>query len=351
MSLRKLAAAAQVISVLAADKSAPTVTNVNYDRKVVAGTKLVTSLTAADESGVSRVNFNSYPSQGWWFPCTKPFSLTNGTAFSGTWTVECDIPLETPNGQYGFSYDAYDTVGNHEFKQYRLGFDVVGGATPDYDPPVVVKTSYPTTFTAGGAYDVFLTLKDASGVKDGYMVVRATTGYYSACTAYSITLDSGSMYDGVWKASCTIPTEAPNGEYWLEIHVNDNQKNPKDLFIYHAFNLSGGAKADLIPPSISNIAFSNSKPKRGETIQITAKVSDAQTGVNRVDFWAKQPYAQVMFCRGPMSLANGDRSSGTWSYTCTIPADAQISYHTANVEAYDNQNNLGYATAGFNIEY
>jgi hypothetical protein len=157
------------------------------------------------------------------------------------------------------------------------------------------------------------------------------------------------MYDGVWKASCTIPTTAPNGEYWLEMHINDYQKNPKDLFIYHAFNLSGGSKADFIPPTVSNIAFSNSKPKRGETIQITAKVSDAQTGVNRVDFWANEPYTQAYDCKGPMSLASGDHSTGTWSYSCTIPSNAEVTYHTANVQAYDNQNNAGYMTASFYV--
>ncbi len=84
---------------------------------------------------------------------------------------------------------------------------------------------------------------------------------------------------------------------------------------------------------------------------MTAHVSDADTGVNHVDFLAMDAYTSKKLCSGSMVLTSGDYKDGTWSFGCVVPADAEYSTYSAQVHAYDNQNNQGYSTSGFNVVY
>ena len=181
------------------------------------------------------------------------------------------------------------------------------------------------------------------------MTLRTTVGNYIGCTAYDIYLESGTPTDGVWKASCYQELSAPNGEYWLEIHVNDVQKNQVGLFEYHAFTLYGGAKPDLVAPTIKDIHYSSSTIHRGDTFEITAHMLDAQTGVNHAQFSAVEPYSQYTFCRGNMNFVSGTAADGIWSYICTVPTDCDVGYYSTQFYAYDNQNNAGYVTSSINV--
>ena len=345
--------AAQTVALgVAADTTKPVVSDFSYSPKtVVAGSTLTASITVSDQGGVDRVTFQSNPPAGWWYPCSGNFVLQNGTVYDGTWTYECLIAADTPNGKYSLSYACYDTSYNQASQYYRLGFEVVGGVVPDYNPPVITKISYPKDSPAGSEFTVYLSITDESGVADGYMVVRESEGNYVGCTAEHIVLDSGSSTDGIFKASCFIPTTAPNGEYYLEIHVNDVQKNPTDLYEYHAFNLYGGAAADHIKPTISSIKLSNTHVHIGETLEVTATIKDGQTGVNHVNLYAMQTYTSATICKGDMVLISGNSASGVWSFSCVIPAGVEFTVYEAQIYAYDNQNNLGYSTIPFYVDY
>jgi hypothetical protein len=336
----------------AADTTKPVVSDFSFSPKiVVAGSTFTASITVSDQAGVDRVLFKSYPSAGWWYPCSGNFILQNGTVFDGTWIYECLVASNTPNGKYGFNYACYDTSSNQAFKNFPTEFEVVGGVAPDYNAPVISKVTYPSESPAGSEFTAYLTITDESGVAGGYMVVRESVGNYVGCTAENIVLYSGTPTDGVFKASCFIPSSAPNGEYYLEIHVNDVQNNPADLYEYHAFNLYGGAAADHINPSISSIKFSSTHVHVGETLEITARIKDAQSGVNHVSFSAMETYTSTVICKGDMALVSGSKADGTWSFSCVIPSGVEYTVYQAQIYAYDNQNNLGYSTGSFYVDY
>jgi hypothetical protein len=340
-------------SVLAGDTTKPTVESFTYSQSVTAGSKFVATMTAYDASGVDHVIMNIFPTKGIWYPCTSTnlFSLVNGTAVEGTWVYECDISSDTPNGDYGFYYGCYDIYQNEANNRLKKTFTVTGGPAPDYQAPVITKTNYPTEVSAGSTFSILLSVTDNScGVDNGYMVVRETKGNYIGCTAGEIVLDSGTPTDGVWKASCFIESSAPNGEYYLEIHVNDAQNNPAELTLYHAINVSNGATPDYIAPAIKNIVPSNVHAHRGEIVQISAQVADSASGVNHVKFQAMNQYTSTVICKGDMALKSGDLTSGSWTFDCAIPMTAEYTSYNAQVYAYDNQNNQGYATGVFYVD-
>lgn len=334
----------------AADRLPPTIVDFTYDEFVTAGSSFKAQMHVTDVSGVDHINFNVGPTKGWWYPCsTTKMILTNGTAFDGIWDYECNVATNTPNGAYIFYYFAYDIYNNKVQNKAPISFTVDGGVPPDYSPPSINSITYPTQLNAGSTFTATLAITDQTGVSSGYMVVRAATGSYIACTAPEIVLDSGTIYDGVWKLSCYVDSTAPNGVYNLEMHLNDNQQNPLDYFKTSAFTLSGGQNPDLIKPTISNIKYSDSHVVRGETFEITATVGDAQSGINHVDFLAMETYKSAIDCKGPMKLATGSLTQGTWTYSCTVPLTAEITVHEAQIYAYDNQNNVGYMTNTFYV--
>lgn len=349
--LRKVFLATSLATGLAGDTTAPSVTQFTYPSSVTAGSKFSASLKATDPSGVASITMSVYPQQGWWYPCqSQPsFSLVNGTIYDGSWSFECDISQDTPNQDYHFNYNCCDTAHNCVSARKTPEFSVVGGVTPDYNAPSITKVSYPSTSAAGSNFTASLSITDESGVQNGYMVVRESTGSYVGCTANNLVLDSGTATNGIWKATCYMDSTAPNGDYYLEIHVNDVQKNPTDLYEYHAFSLYGGSEPDHVKPSVTKIYVSDDPAVWGQTIEITARISDAQTGINHVDFSALAGYTSASLCKGSMSMTSGNNKDGTWSFNCFVPSGSECTVYTAQIYAYDNQNNLGYSTASFHV--
>ena len=182
------------------------------------------------------------------------------------------------------------------------------------------------------------------------MNVHQTDGYYIPCYA-SLVLESGSITDGVFRASCLVPADSPNGEYWLEVHVYDTQKNPSEENVDHAFEVVGGVAPDHTPPSISDETYADTTLERGQTLQFTASVSDLASGVNYVNFKAYEPYSQYTLCDGPMHLQSGDKTSGVWAFSCEVPLDCMIASYSGHVYAYDNQNNEGTSSSYFIVEW
>jgi hypothetical protein len=350
---RHLFFASSLATGLAADNAAPSVTQFTYPSSVTAGSQFTASLIANDPSGVASITMNVYPQQGWWYPCqSQPsFTLVNGTIYDGTWSFICDLSQDTPDQTYHFNYYCCDTAHNCASKKITPEFIVTGGVTPDYNPPQIQKLSYPSDVKAGSDFTASLTLTDESGIENGYMVVRESIGSYIGCTANTIILDSGTATSGVWNATCYLDSTTPNGEYYLEIHVNDKQKNPTDLYEYHAMTVSGGDEPDHTKPTVTNIRVSDddNHVEWGQTVEITAHISDAQSGIDHVDFNALAAYTSASLCKGSMAMTNGNNKDGTWSFSCYVPSGSECTVYTAQIYAYDNQNNLGYSTASFYV--
>ncbi len=346
-----------VVGIHLPDPKAPKITDLRYGPNVVStGSVFSVSLTASDPLGVDSVTFSTYPHQGWWYPCpeSKQFTLVNGTAFEGTWKIECPIQEGTPAQTYAFNYNVVDAGKHSSFDTFKNGFSVSGGPAAEYTAPAIAKASTAETVNAGSNLDVYLTVSDVSGIETSksYVNVHEQDGNFRPCASNGIVLESGSSTDGIFKASCLLPVGTPNGKYWLEVHVYDTQHNPAELRVDNAFEVVNGATPDHSVPSVTNIAYANDTVERGQRLSLSATVSDlgvGQSGIDYVNFEAREYYTQELLCKGPMVQKSGDMTSGVWSFSCDVPVDASIDYYTGAVYAFDNQNNEGANDKGFSI--
>lgn len=336
----------------------PTVESFTYGPSRVAvddgGGVFTATLTVADPLGVDKVIFSARPEEGFWYPCPDAtrFTMINGTAFEGTWEVECDLSSDTPTQDYSIMYAAYNTAGYDATKTVKSGFVATGGPAADYDAPVIDSVSCAETLAAGSMLDVYLAIKDASGVgSNSYVKVHETNGNDVPCSATDFVLDSGTATDGVYRASCLVPAETPNGEYFLEVHVYDTQNNPTEQNVDDAFEVVNGAMPDSTPPAIA-ITYDKNPVYLGDTLHVTASVSDTGSGVRGDVTWnAKESYSQVSICKGPMTLQSGDYTNGVWAFSCEVSHDVYAGVYEGAVYAYDNQNNQGHSYESFTVKY
>jgi len=335
----------------------PTVDSFTYGPSTVpvnnGGGMFTATITVADPLGIDRVAFSATPEQGWWYPCpdSTEFTMINGTAIEGTWEVECPLSSDTPSQEYSIKYWAFDTAGNYATKTVQQGFAATGGPDADYDAPVIDSISCAETMSAGSMLDVYLAIEDASGVgSNSYVKVHETDGNYFPCSATEFVLDSGTATDGVYRASCLVPVDTPNGEYYLEVHVYDTQNNPTEQIVDDAFEVVNGAVPDHTAPAIA-ITYAEDAVYMGETLHVTASVSDAGSGVRNVNFEGKESYSQTSICKGPMTLQSGDSAVGVWAFSCEVPHGVDSGVYEGDVYAFDNQNNQGKSSKSFTVKY
>lgn len=210
------------------------------------------------------------------------------------------------------------------------------------------------TVNAGTNLDVYLTVSDASGIETSisYVNVHEQDGNFRPCASDGIVLESGTSTDGIFRASCLLPAGTPEGKYWLEVHVYDTQHNSAEMRVDNAFEVVNGATPDHSVPTVTSVAYADDAVERGQRLSVTSTVSDlgvSQSGIDYVNFEAREYYTQELLCKGPMVQMSGDMTTGVWSFSCDVPADASIDYYTGAVYAFDNQNNQGMNSRGFSV--
>ena len=88
----------------------------------------------------------------------------------------------------------------------------------------------------------------------------------------------------------------------------------------------------------------------GETLTITAHVTDAQSGVSTLNAEVYDSYfTYISLCRGAMTQTSGDASDSYWTFACQIPPGTDDIYYDASIYAFDGQNNQAFTTLGFKV--
>jgi hypothetical protein len=333
----------------------PTVDEFSYGPSTVTVEKDVFTATLSVSStvGIDYVVFGATPPQGMWYPCPEStrFALKNGTIYDGTWEAQCGpLSADTPSQTYTIRYSAVNSEGDYATETFKQGFTASGGPDADYDAPAVSKVTCADTITAGSTLEVFVTYQDANVMStDSYMRAHEVNGNMVACLITNFALYSGTSTDGVYKGSCTVPSNTANGDYGLEIHIYDTQHNYYQEPVENAFEVVGGASVDSVAPKISDFAYADSTVEIGQTLSVTATIQDLQSGVASVDFLASEFYVGTQFCKGPMTLLSGDHTTGVWVRSCEVPEGTNIGQFDGQINAYDNQNNKAFDTKGFNV--
>jgi hypothetical protein len=216
-----------------------------------------------------------------------------------------------------------------------LFFFSIIAVAEDLEPPELTSFSMSTHMvdvsSSSKAIEVFIGLKDASGVERPAVSASGTDNEGSAGFA-SVSLHSGTISDGVWRAIITIGPEAPSGEWRVNIFpVSDLAFNSWDRFgpseEYDASFTVISNVTDGIPPKIeefSLLSTSVNVHENSSNLSVRMRVTDIGTGVENPNLSARSIEGDASTGFANVSLISGDRNDGIWEAVITIPENSQI---------------------------
>ena len=114
--------------------------------------------------------------------------------------------------------------------------------------------------------------------------------------------------------------------------------------------MTDGTDPDITSPKIE-ISYENDHLHPGDTLVVSAHVTDAQSGTKKVTFGLYDIYSPDCFCKGEFSLSSGSIFDGLWSYKCLLPMDTPLSSYDGTAVAVDNRDNSGMDIKTVFIEY
>jgi len=181
--------------------------------------------------------------------------LASGTIRDGVWTGKLPIPKQSIGGDWNLAVNLSDLASRgsqrlvswvsladsarearpgQELKVWPAGTGtvrVVGRARTDVTPPTVssAEVSPATVDTLAGPATVLVTVHaaDASRVAGVHLELRPLDEGDGAPQPLFVnaTITDGSLQDGIWNGSITLPQGLPPGVYYLHVTVWDNESN------------------------------------------------------------------------------------------------------------------------------
>lgn len=188
---------------------------------------------------------------------------------------------------------------------------------------VNVSTAAQTVTFSGRVTDA------GSGVGLFYVKASSTTpvGPFAECTSGSPA--SGTVNDGTFTCTVTIPRGAANGDWQLLVILldaagNQRQIGPADLAAAGFANkiTVTSPSPDQTPPSFTSLSVTPAAVDvrtGAKTVTATARLTDANSGVARFDFALVAPNGASSIACFAASPATGTVNDGEWSCTVTVP--------------------------------
>jgi|GEM_PF-2569642 len=177
---------------------------------------------------------------------------------------------------------------------------------PDDTTPITVVLSNYTVFDvavrrqvqAGGALLIEWSVEDPNGIEQTNARVGGASGWVSWCEFPMMgSRISGNERLGRYRAGCSVPGNAPNGEYTVFFQASSLVGAPSEPLgtSQVTFEVIGGS-SDTTPPTISDVVVPQTA-SIGDSITITWRAVDP-SGVN---------YSVAWFANGGFSLPDGTR--------------------------------------------
>jgi uncharacterized protein YjdB len=220
--------------------------------------------------------------------------------------------------------------------------------TVDGSAPVVASFSAtPTSLDVSSAaktvtYSAHVT--DAGvGVALFYVKATSSTGPYLECS--SGTPQSGTIHDGTFGCSVTVPKGASPGDWKLFVVAIDSASNQQALNdtdlaaagFTSKFTVTS-ATPDRTPPTFTSLTASPTSVDvrtGSKTVTGTAHLTDDNSGVARFDFVLVAPDSSTVSCTAT-APTTGTVNDGDWSCTLTIPAGSISGDWAVAARATDN---------------
>ncbi|MFE4227270.1 peptidase S8/S53 subtilisin kexin sedolisin, partial [Arthrobacter sp. NPDC056886] len=201
----------------------------------------------------------------------------------------------------------------------------VSNAAPDMTGPVMVSSAVtPKSLniaTGPATVKVTVRLTDGTGVDTPALVVsHDTTGQSQGFG--EMTLVSGTIRDGTWQQSVTIPRGSATGAWTVKLFpLFDTRGNRSTGFVHLATLNVTGTPSDVTGPVMVSSAVT---PKSlniatgPATVKVTVRLTD-QTGADEPALVVSHDTTGQSQGFGEMTLVSGTTRDGTWQRSVTIP--------------------------------
>jgi hypothetical protein len=316
-----------------ADWQGPTITNVSYSLNATSDqTVTVTAEISDANTGNSGVD-SARLAYGYTAPYDS-HTVAGSGAGDGAWTFV--IPAQGPSNEgksLRFAVLATDGDDTPETTRNSNGGAYFSVAIEDGDPvgPNIATPDYPGAVAGDESFDVAVNISDSATGGHG---VSVATLYYGYSEPYNQNAVGGTSPGGNGDGSWTFPIPAQGSgregqtlTLWLQASDGDN---------------SPATTTDDGPYQVNVVAEDNTAPLSGAvspqyanaTFDVDWTASDAESGVDQVQLWAKVG-AGAWTATGIVQAG----TSGTFSYS---PAAGQGTYCFATVatDNYGNQETL-----------
>ncbi|HEY1834954.1 MAG TPA: Ig-like domain repeat protein, partial [Solirubrobacteraceae bacterium] len=303
---------------------------------------------ASDSSGVAYVNVDLTGPGGQ--SLSAPAVLDSGSAASGHWSAPLTLPQHAEQGSWAISIQMGDTAGNPTYissaQLSAAGFGSVVQQTcaGDTNPPQIASVALApeTVDTSTGSRAVVLDVHatdDLSGVAS----LQATLISGGQSQSASALLQSGTVLDGTWQATITLPRWSQQGTWRLDLIVTDQVGNSVSLSPSQVTALglpdsvAQTGEGDSTAPTASSGSIAPSSFDTSQhpvSVSVHLHVADVQSGTElvRVAFTSPNGGEHVY---GEASLTSGSPQEGEWTATLEFPQFSQQGSWSPQVELWD----------------
>ncbi|MBL3811665.1 FG-GAP-like repeat-containing protein [Alteromonas macleodii] len=215
-----------------------------------------------------------------------------------------------------------------------FNFLAVSSWAEDLEPPELTSFSLTSRIvdvtTASQTVEVFIGLKDPSGVEAP--LVSASGIDNEGSTGFAeVSLHSGSIEDGVWKAIITVSAGSPSGQWKVTIFpVSDLVFNLWGRFgpgdEYDASFTVISNTTDDTAPKLQEFSLSSTSVNVFESaanLSVRMRVTDTGTGVETPKVTARSIDGDASAGFANVSLLSGNKNDGIWQAVLTIPKNSQ----------------------------
>lgn len=212
--------------------------------------------------------------------------------------------------------------------------------------PVISDVTMPSSIQAGERLIVRWRATSPAGVDLAWMFVGGASGFVSWCEFPAMaTLASGSLEDGIYEASCDVPSTAVVGTYSVSIGSSAVGGRSTMLDLSQEFEVQGGS-TDTEAPLVSEVALSASTGSPGDVLTLTWRVTD-ETGVDYALPWVTGPNGFFTDPAGALwvgmtatpSLVSGTIKDGVWSLDLPVSDRAMSGIYTFWASSRDTVGN------------
>ncbi len=304
---------------------------------------------ASDNSGVAYVNVSLIGPGGQ--SRSASATLDSGSATSGHWSAPLTLPEHAEQGSWSISIQMGDTAGNSTYissaQLSSAGFAsaVQQTCAGDTNPPQIagVTLTPETIDTSTGARAVVVDVHatdDLSGV--GSVQATLTSGGQSQSAPASLQA-GGTVLDGTWQATVTLPRWSQQGTWRLSLTAIDQIGNSVSLSPSQITalglpdSIAQTGEGDSTPPTASNGSIAPSSFDTSQhpvSVSVHLHAADAQSGAElvRVEFTSPNGSQHVY---GEASLTSGSPQEGEWTATLEFPQFSQQGSWSPRVELWD----------------